>query len=120
MAKFKTIKKLSGSNFLKLEVGETRFLQIVSAIVLGTMKKKPAFFVDVVDMETNDGTVHKLLLSTVLHSLISENYKTGEYLNRGFSITKTEKIVGVDNAYNGFTVEEVEVPETFGRKLKSA
>lgn len=105
--KFKSVRKLTGIQFLVLETHKPVFVTITSLITRGVLKKKPASSVTVTNVET--GEIQKLLLGRVLERQLLENYGEEGFLNKTFRIERGEKVKGNENEYYEFEIEEIEV-----------
>lgn len=106
--KFKSVKKVTGIPFLKIEPGNTVYVRFESNITVGMMKKKPAEFASVTNMET--GELNKMLLGKVLSRTLLENYPQDSFIGKTFAITKgADKVEGSENAYFEYELEEVEI-----------
>lgn len=103
---YKTVKKLTGVEFLMVEPHKPVFVKITGVIFRGTLKKKPASSVPVVNLET--GEVMKLLLGKVLERQLLESYGDEGFVNKSFRIEKGERVKGQENEYFEFEVEEIE------------
>ena len=100
-------KKVTGIPFLKINVAEPVYVKFTSLITSGLMKKKPAQFVNVINLET--GEIAKLLLGTVLTRQLLDNYGDDGFLNKDFEIIKGEKVKGGDNEYYEYEINEIEI-----------
>lgn len=105
--KFKSVKKVTGIPFHKIEIGKPSFLRFTSPITLGVMKKKPAEFANVDNLES--GEVMKLLLGKVLSRQLLEAYPEDGFIGKCFRIEKGEAVEGNENKYYPYEIEEIEV-----------
>lgn len=103
----KNRKKVTGIPFLKIEVAQPVYVKFTSPITTGLMKKKPAQFVNVTNLET--GEIQKLLLGTVLVRQLLDNYGDDSFIGKDFEIIKGEKVKGGDNEYYEYEINEIEV-----------
>lgn len=105
--KYKSVKKVTGVPFLKIETHEPVFITFRSAITVGMMKKKTAQFALITDLQT--GEDKKLLLGSVLARTLLENYADDSFVGKSFRIEKGEKVKGGENEYFEYDLEEIEV-----------
>lgn len=105
-SQFKRTKKVENSNLLEIKVHEPIFVRFESTFLSKLMKKKPATFAPVTNVET--GEVAQILLGTVLVRLIEENYPNQTYVGKTFEIIKGEKVKGSDNSYFEYELFEIE------------
>lgn len=103
---FKTVKKVSGVPFIKIEPHEPAFVRIDTPITQGMMKKKLANFAMVTDLLS--GEPRKLLVNTVLAKILLEGYPNDTFIGLSFRIEKGEKVEGAENSYYEFEVSEIE------------
>lgn len=105
---FKVKKKVSGVEFLKLEIGQTIYVTITSDFTAGLMKKKQAVFMNVTDLNT--GKPHKMIVPAMLHTLLNDNYANGSFVGLSFAITKGEKQRSQNgNDFSTIDLEELDV-----------
>lgn len=71
----------------------------------GQTEKAPATLANVVDVET--GEVYQLMVNSVLHALLDEEYEDNAYVGKVFSVERLPARAG--KAYNGFKVSEMEL-----------
>lgn len=114
MAKEKTnfsrIKKVERSPLLKIEQGDTVYVKILTDFRTGTVKKKIAAFLEVVDLTTGENAT--ILANTMLVNMLQEQYPDGAHVGKCFEITKGEKETSATsgNQYNTIEIYEIEAP----------
>jgi len=92
---------------LSLKDNEPKFLRIDAPMYTGKQieeGKEPATLANVTDLDTGEQST--LIVNTVLHGILDEEYPNGAYVGLLFSIERLPKRQG--KAYNGFKVFEIE------------
>ena len=110
---FKVVKNVTLPLF-KWENGVPKFLTFKGPIFQGkaiaetgaAAKKEPAFLAEVVDAET--GELGQIIVATVLHKTLDEDYKDQAYIGKSFRILQ-RRIPGKN--YNSFDITEIELTD---------
>jgi hypothetical protein len=110
---FKT-KRLLTIPVLKFTEGQARYVKITAAMHVGKQQKaaegekakEPATLANCVNLE--DGAVCQIIVSSVVKSVLTEEYPGDGYVGKCFSITKRGRNPG--KQYNQFDIEEIEEP----------
>jgi hypothetical protein len=110
---FKT-KRLLTIPVLKFAVGQPRYVKITGAMFTGKQQKAvgdekpkaPATLAPTVNLE--DGSVCQIIVSSVVKSILTDEYPGDGYVGKCFKLTKGERNPG--KQYNQFEVEEIEDP----------
>jgi|SRR5579862_2995416 hypothetical protein len=107
-------KRLLTIPVLKFVQGQARFVKITGAMHVGKPQKakegekakEPATLAPTVNLE--DGSVCQIIVSSVVKSILTDEYPNDTYVGKFFKITKGERNPG--KQYNQFEVEEIEDP----------
>lgn len=100
---------------IKFEKDVPVYVKIVGAMHAGKQIKgtgdkqsmEPATLCDVVNLES--GEEMQLIVSTLVKSILDDNYPGDTYVGKGFQITKHNKREG--KRYFDYSVDEVSLPE---------
>lgn len=107
------VKRVITLPLLKFQIDQPVYVRIDGEMFKGKeikgsgdkAKMEPATLANCTNLET--GEACQIIVATVLHSILTEEYENGAYVGKGFMITKGPK--GSGKAYNPYTVSEIEV-----------
>lgn len=105
-SKYARKRSLDSSKLIVIEKGIPKYLTITAPFTSRMMKKKPATFANVTDLET--GEIGLSIISRVLQSKIEENFPAESYVGKSFEIVRGEMVKGGENSYSEFEVYEID------------
>lgn len=104
---YKVKRKVSGQKLFQFPILEPVAAKIVSGFTAGLIKKKQAVFLQIMLVET--GEIVKIIVPSVLHRLLEENYPNESFNGLVFEFIKGEKVKGAENEYSTFELNEIEI-----------
>ena len=105
---FKRRRKIESASFLKMDAGDSAFIEIVTSFKPILIKKKQAVVMGVINLKT--GEKMQLIVPAMLQTIIEEEYVDSEnIIGKCFEVVKGDKTLSESSGNHYSTMELYEI-----------